>query len=290
MNEFSDGFDLPSLMTLKALDENSFRSERNERNNNNRVYGGQLMGQAVSAAAQTVPGDRAPTILQMVFLSGARDHLPIDYAVTILQEGKSFSSRHIIGRQGTTGVISAHVSFQRSMAEPRHQAGIGGFTGTPDTAVAMQDIGEDLLKKLRLTGYQVSQGHPWIEWRLADPAELFPDKSGTELRFWVRIKRKLPANPRLHESVLAYMSDWWLNFISIAPHINTASSQGYYIATLNHSLWFHAPCQVDDWLLFVAQSPWANNSRGLSTGRIYQNGAIVASVAQEALQTERLTA
>lgn len=284
MAELPRALDLVRLLSLEALGQNRFRSPDNERNSNDRVYGGQLMGQVVAAAGATVPPERAPTALQMVFLAGARVEQPIDYAVTVLQEGKRFSSRHVRGAQDSLGVVDAHISFQIPIASPSHQHDAGAVPA-PESLPSHTELPPALAASLERIGYAGMDAHPFVECRFVEPErELFPEQPGTVLRFWFRVGTRLPDAPRLHQAAFAYLTDWWLNYISIAPHAQ-AEAGSFYVASLNHSLWFHAPCRADEWLLCVVRSPWAGAGRGLSIGRIYRrDGVLAATAAQEALQ------
>jgi len=287
-----------SMLTLERTAANCFRSSSNEPNPSGRVYGGQSMGQALVAALNTVPVDRAPTSLQILFLSGPRPEEPIDYSVAPLQDGKRVSSRHVRAQQGgrdiTGAFVAAHaVPTDNSVPEdgyvpesPRHQR-TQRVVVTPEDAVLLEDLSPSLQAVLKLSGFRTLQTHPHIEVRFVDPRQLEPSVTGT-IQYWVRIRHELPADARLHAAALAYLSDWWLSFAGVAAYLHEEDT-GFYMATLNHSLWFHAPARADAWLLVETDSPWANRARGLCRGHIFgSDGALVASVTQECLQTSRL--
>lgn len=281
--------DFATLMALEPQEADRFRSLTNDRNDNDRVYGGQLLAQVVAAAQLTVPTDRAATIVQLLYLAGARPEAPIDYAVNRLQDGRRFSSRQITARQGETTVTSAHVSFQIDGDRPCHEVPIDEPVGTPETARPVSEFAELLTARLGLAGYLSLQSHPYVECRFIDArGDLLPDGRGKPIRYWMRVGRRLPDAPQIHRCAIAYLSDWWLNYTAIAPLLTTATYDDFYASSLNHSLWFHAPCRADEWMYCVAESPWANTSRGLSFARLYsRDGRLAASMAQEALQALR---
>lgn len=276
---------LPTLLRLVGLGNGRHRSLSNERNLNGRVYGGQLFGQMLWAALSEAPSDRPPTVLQMVFLQGPHAHQPIDYKVTTLQDGARFSTRHIRAIQGDRFVADGHVSFQTVSEGPEHQSspppGIAPHTSLVPTGF----LDRGILQRLQDGGYGGGEPHPFIAYRVVDPhSSLFPSQAGEAFALWFRIDRRMPDDPALHYAALAYLSDWWTNYPSLAPHIPEAGGDGFYIASLNHSLWFHAPCRADEWLLCVTRSPRTNGTRGLSFADVFtEDGLHVASLSQQCL-------
>jgi len=279
---------LASLLRLTPHGEQTFRSCANERNPNGHVYGGQLMGQLVAAAAETVDAARAPTMLQVVFMHGARPEVPIDYQVAELQSGSRFSTRQVRATQGSRSVANAHISFQVAAAGLEHQQALVGPVPMPEMLPEPLSMDSTLLDRIRNSGYSEFVPHPFIEYRFVDPmGELHAHKSGTAIRMWSRIREKLPNEPLLQASALAYLSDWWTSYAGLAPHISIADTSRFVTVSLNHSLWFHAPCRADEWLLWVLHSPCAASLRTLSLASLYtREGKLVASIAQEALLTK----
>ena len=243
------------------------------------------MGQAVAAALATVSPDRRATSLQMMFLAGARPELPLDYVVQRLQDGKRVSSRYVWSSQGGVGVSAAFVSAHVP-AHGRRQRAMPAIASKPGEGVRPADFPPALRARLAVSGFMAMDPNPNIEYRFVDPGQL----EGTRprpLHMWMRLRDPLPPDPHVQAAALAYLSDWWLGFTGIAPHIED-EKEGFYLASLNHTLWFHAPCLTNDWLLCENESPWANEGRGLSRGHIYSaDGVLVASVAQDCLQARR---
>ena len=277
--------DLPSLLRLADLGNRKHRSPSNERNLNGRVYGGQLFGQILWAALSEVASDRPPTVLQMVFLQGPKAHLPIDYEVTALQDGARFSTRHVRAIQGESFVADGHVSFQVPSQGPEHQITSPSGMPLPDSLAPTGFLDKSILQRLRDGGYGGGEPHPFISYRLIEPqTSLFPGSTGESFALWFRIDRRMPDDSALHYAALAYLSDWWTNYPSIAPHMPQVGGDGFYIASLNHSIWFHAPCRADEWLLCVTKSPRTNGTRGLSFAEVFTaDGLHVASLSQQCL-------
>lgn len=289
--------DLPKLLLLERTGDTTFRCPRGEQNPNGRVYGGQLMGQAVAAALHTVAEDeRRTTSLQLTFLSGTRPDEPIDFAVTRLQDGKRVSTRHIEAVQSGRAVMSATVSFHAPSPGDEtdgHETGGGALLDTLATAVPLVDMPAERSARLLRSGFRGFVPHAHIETRFVAPEHFFsPAAAGGPNLMWMRIGpgTPLPRTRAVHEVTLAYMSDWWQTFASLSFRLRNLHAKGgqLYVASLNHNLWLHAPCFVDEWLLHVTASPWANGARGLSIGRIYRgDGKLVGSTAQEVLQVRR---
>ena len=280
---------LLSLLALDRQEGNRFRSVESESNPSGRVYGGQLMAHAVAAALGTVPPDRVPTSLQLMFLAGANPAVSTDYLVTQLQEGKRVSSRHVRGVQGELEVVGAFVSAQVRAPDRRHVPMSPAAAAGPEHAVDAAELSEHVARRLRPSRLLDGYPHPHIQYRFVDPKQLEPT-AHAPLQFWIRVQDELPEGLHLHATALTYLSDWWLAMVAGIPHFDEAPD-GFYLASLNHTAWFHAPARADRWLFCETDSPWANGARGLSQGRMYtQDGVLVASIAQECMQTPRLPA
>ena len=286
MSHTVDQPDLPTLLRLHTSDDGCLRSPVNERNLNNRIFGGQLLGQLIDAAAGTVESDRAPIMLQMTFLHGAKADLPVDYQVSRLQDGRRFSSRHVQAHQAGKPVANGLLSFQVPAAGPGRQLDAADQPAVPpDEAVDSLhlDAASQLMQR---AGYGRLMPHPMIDFHFVGPAD--PVAMPGEFRYWMKVSRPMPDDDRLHAAALAYLSDWWLNFVSLAPYLPELGRQSIYMASLNHAIWFHAPCRADRWLYWVARSIHVGNARTLSSAEAYDaDGRHVASVTQQALQTPR---
>jgi len=280
--------DLQSLLQLQSVDANTFRSINNERNVNGRIYGGQIMGQLVLAAAGSIDAGRDPTVLQMVFMQGASADQSLDYAVRPLQDGRRFSSRHVAVTQNGVPIVDAHLSFQTPAdGAIDHQPSHGPIPAAPEAHPPPQLLDPVTVEKMKQAGYFGFHLHPFIEARIAYPEQPFiPDVPAAEFKMWTRLRQPFSAEPMMQNAALAYLSDWWLAYCGYSFLIGTASSQNrIYVATLNHALWFHAPCRADEWLLYVCKTLRLGGNRGLVSGQLYTTrGVLVASATQESLQ------
>ena len=289
-----DGADIAELLGLDALSSGQFRSRFAEPNENGRVYGGQMLGQTLAAAARTVPEGRPASVMQFVFLSGARPEMPIDYAVTSLQDGKRFSSRQVRGVQaGGKMVCDASVTFATPLAGPAHRAAPPpdcGLDRDPERCPRLTEIDSPAAANIERVLAYTLQAHPAIDFRAPFAEDLSGDDGRAEprMRFWIRMRRSLPDDGAVHAAAFAYLSDYWINFVACIPHVAPTAAKGgkLYVASLNHAIWLHRPFRADDWLLFDCVSPRGGWGRALATARIYdRTGDLVADANQECLLT-----
>jgi acyl-CoA thioesterase II len=286
-----DGINVAALLALErnpqADGQVSFRSRCNEDNRNGRVFGGQLLGQALRAAQATVTADRAPTLLQVLFAQGALADAPIEYCVRTVQEGKRFSSRQVEARQGERMLISAHVTFQLPVDGPDHALAPHQPVPPPEQLESMPALtGMPGLAEGNWGGLQ----KPCLEIRVVDPEHHLAVRNMTpHASYWVKLREPLGDDPAVHAAALAYLSDYWANTAAMTHHVPLKDVIAtMYVASLNHSLWLHRTCRADDWLLFSTESPSTHGERALTNARIYdRNGVLVASAAQECLFAPR---
>jgi acyl-CoA thioesterase-2 len=286
-----DGADIADLLGLAAPQPGRFRSRMGEINEHGRIYGGQLLGQALAAAARTVPADRPATAMQFMFLAGALPDQPIDYEVVALQDGKRFSARHVRGSQsGGRIVCDANISFAAAIDSPEHMAPApsdSGLDRDPEKLPGLSDIvGPEVTAIERTLGYMF-RSHAAIDFRAPFVDDLLrPNPDEPRVRFWITMRRRLPDEASLHAAAFAYLSDYWINFAGCIAEVRPVADAGteIYVASLNHAIWWHRPFRADDWLLFDCVSPSGAIGRGLSIGRIYDRaGRLVASATQECL-------
>jgi len=279
--------DLEGLLTLEAGGRRRWRSCFGDANLNGRSYGGQLLGQAMMAALLEVPPERAPTMMQFLFLQGAVPDEPVDYSVDVLQDGKRFSSRRVRGEQDNGRlVLDAQVTCALPLSAPEH----GESTRAPDDErpedlPSLDDVPLVLRSELKRLGGYSEDRKPSIEFRIPDPqAQLGVSTMNGGFRFWMRVDGALPKLPRLHAAAFAYLSDWWLNFASLGRHLSEIGERKLYISSLNHSIWLHRPLDADAWMHVDVVSPTAAAGRGLSIARVHDSqGRFVASATQECL-------
>lgn len=287
-----DGRDLADLLALDAVDATTWRTRRGDANAHGRAFGGQVLGQALAAAARSVPAGRDCTAMQFMFLQGTRPDEAIDLHVTPLQDGRRFASRHVRGAQGEGRlVLDAQVSFAVPVEAPAHAAPPRVALEDPDALPTIGELPPDWAEAVeRAVGYTLGV-KPVLDFRFAAPRErLRLGLPEPRLRFWVRVRDRLPdGDPHLHAAAFAYLSDWWLNFPAVGGHQPAAEALGgLYVASLNHAMWLHHPPRADEWLHFDSTSPAAASGRGLATARVHDRaGRLVASVAQECLMVPR---
>jgi acyl-CoA thioesterase-2 len=286
-----DGSDLADLLDLAPIAADRFRSRVGERNEHGRIYGGQLLGQAVAAAARTVLADRPVSYLQFLFAAGGLPEQAIDFEVSSIQEGKRFSSRHVRGTQAGGRILcDASVSFARPIESPAHAAAPAadsGFSSDPERLPRLQDVDAPEAREVERTLNYAFHEHPAIDLRLPFVHDFLRGAlPEPRARFWMRVREPLRDDPTLQAAAFAYISDYWINAVACIPHARAMSEAGakLYVASLNHAIWFHRPLRADQWLLFDCVSPSGALGRGLAIARIFsRSGEMVASATQECL-------
>ena len=252
-----------------------------------RVFGGQVLAQALVAAERTVLG-RDPHSLHAYFLLGGDPHEPILFEVERLRDGRSFTTRRVTARQKGEAIFAMVASFHEQEPGFDHAAEMPPAPAPeacPDPREAVELL--DGPAHYRMKGMLDTM---WpIEFRPTD-LDRYARRPAREPRqtLWTRIGERLPDDPAVHRAALLYLSDMTLLETALATHGVTIYDNKVQIASLDHALWFHRPARADEWLLYVQDSPNAAGATGLVRGLLYaQNGALVASVAQEGLMRIR---
>jgi acyl-CoA thioesterase-2 len=286
-----NGRDIAELLGLRRIAANRFRSRCAERNEHGRIYGGQMLGQALNAAAETIPSDRSASCMQFLFASGGIPEQAIEYAVTTVQEGKRFSSRNVRGTQSNGRVVcDASVTFAQTIESPTHQAPPPpdcGLDQDPERSTRLEDIDSSEARDVARTLDIFYQRHVAIDIRAPFLEDFSPSViKEARVRFWIKMRTPMGDDPRHHAAAFAYLSDYWINFVASITHVAALAKANapLYVASLNHAMWLHRPLRVDQWLLFDCVSPSGAAGRGLSTARVYsRTDDLVASAAQECL-------
>lgn len=275
------------LLELDAVAPGQWRTRYGDSNLNGRSYGGQLLGQTMRAALMDVPEDRSATMMQFLFIQGAMPEEALNLQVTRLQEGKRFSSRHVRASQGNgRTILDAQVTCATWIDAPDHAApSTAPPHERPETLAELKDVDPVILQSIPKLGGYSNDHKPSIEFRIPQPNHQFNDTTlESGFRFWMRPTQPLPDDPRLHAGVFAYMSDWWLNFSSLKPHLHALGDRRLYVTSLNHAMWLHRPFRADQWLHVRTHSSVAGQGRGLSLGSVHdQEGRALASLTQECL-------
>ncbi len=276
--------DLLKILDLEFLDVNLFRGNSPQAGWQ-RVYGGQVIGQALVAAVRTVDPSRSPHSLHAYFLLPGDPKVPIIYDVDRMRDGKSFTTRHVTARQHGHPIYSMLVSFHADEPDQlAHQAKMPDVPG-PDELPTEAEVRKNVLPTMPDPVRRYYELERPIELRPVE-YERYLGKKFPDGRFnvWFKATDRLPDDPAIHQCVLAYASDMGLLDTSTVPHGRTLFEKEFMAASLDHALWLHRPFRADEWLLYSQDSPNLHGARGFSRGLIFtQDGTLVASVAQEGL-------
>jgi len=280
--------DLVKLLALERIEDHLFRGQSQDLGWG-AVYGGQVLGQALSAASQTLPPERQVHSLHAYFLRTGDVSKPIVYDVDRIRDGGSFTTRRVVAIQSGQAIFNLAASFQIDEGGFEHHDPMPEAP-SPESLVNEQALAAPYLDRLpsRLRP-RMSAERPF-EHRPVDPEgdPLAPGRRPASRMFWFRTVARLADDPALHRYLLAYASDHGLITTALLPHGVSWLTPHLQLASLDHVMWFHQPFRVDEWLLYVLDSPAAQGSRGLARGKIFtQDGRLVASVCQEGLMRQR---
>ncbi len=284
--------DLLAILDLDALEGNRFQG-RSPDVGWQRIFGGLVIAQALVATMRTVESSLSPHSLHAYFILPGDPRIPIDYEVDNLRDGRSFATRRAVARQNGAAIFALSASFHREESGYDHQLPMPAVPD-PDTLMSEKAI---------VQGFGDRLPEPVRRYFLRDrPIELRPvslkrylgqkptpeEQARPTQNVWFRATGPLPDDPRLHLAVLAYASDMTLVDTALVAHGKSVFQPDIQAASLDHAMWFHRPFRMDDWLLYVQDSPSASQALGLARGLIYaRDGRLVASVAQEGLLRPR---
>lgn len=275
------------LLDLEQIEVNIFRGESPEGERRQRVFGGQVAGQALVAAGRTVPSDRPVHSLHAYFIRPGDPAVPLVYVVEPVRDGKSFTTRRVTAIQHGKTIFTLSASFHRSEPGFEHADAMPTVPGPDDV--------EPTADRLRRLYGPAADEYTWpnpIDIRHVGPltAEASRDPSLITSRnvVWLRADGDLPDDPLLHVCLMTYASDMTLLDTVLLAH-GTSWSDGLITgASLDHAMWFHRPFRADRWLLYVQDSPVASGARGLARGEVFtRDGELVVSVVQEGLLRPR---
>ncbi|WP_108126493.1 acyl-CoA thioesterase [Saccharospirillum mangrovi] len=273
---------LIELLTLEPIGEHRYRGLSQDLGYP-KVFGGQVIGQGLSAALQTLEG-RVPHSLHSYFLRPGDVSEPIDYQVEAVRDGRSFSVRRVIATQFDKPILAMTASFQIEEPGLEHQdamPNVPGPEGLEPELKLYRDHADEIPTRVR----DLFTAERPIEYRIVEAQNPFRPRMGIAKRhMWIRANGPLPDDPVVHQSMLAYTSDYGFLETALMPHGISLMKPGLTIASLDHAIWFHRPFKFDDWLLYVADSPSASGARGYVRGQIFdRSGKLVASTAQEGM-------
>jgi acyl-CoA thioesterase-2 len=279
--------ELVSLLSLEKLEENLYRGQSQDLGWGV-VFGGQVLGQAVTAAMRTVPAERVVHSLHSYFLRPGDVKAPIIYNIDRIRDGSSFTTRRVVAIQHGEVIFNLAASFQRVEEGFSHQDAMPTVPAPEDVPTEQERYtkhGEQLPPAI--AAWALAE-RP-IELRVVDePNPFHPPVSAPDRCVWLKAKHRLPDDVGLHRALLAYASDSAFITTAMKPHGATWWTKGMQVASLDHAIWFHRPFRVDEWLLHVMHSPNAAGSRGLVFGKVFtRDGVLVATTAQEGLTRSR---
>ncbi len=275
--------ELLTLLKLEPIEENIFRGQSQDLGFGN-VFGGQVLGQALSAAYQTVAPERRAHSLHAYFLRAGDATRPIVYTVDCIRDGKSFTTRRVVAVQKGRAIFSMSASFQIAEDGFDHFDKAPVVPG-PEGIASELELARQISAKIPDSIRDKLLCRKPIEIRPVEPMDPFyPDKRPPIRYTWFKAIDTIPDDFAAHQYLLAYASDFGLVITSLYPHGHSFWQPEMQVASLDHAMWFHRDFRMDDWLLYAMDSPNACRARGLSHGKIYtRQGTLVASVTQEGL-------
>ncbi|MBF4995433.1 acyl-CoA thioesterase II [Arthrobacter gandavensis] len=247
-----------------------------------RVFGGQVLGQSLVAAARTVSSDRLMHSMHGYFLRPGDTELPITFGVERLRDGRSFSARRTHAYQNGVPILSLIASFQIPDEGVDHQEPMPEGIPEPESLPTTADL---------LSGFDHPVAKAWSYYRPMDIRHVSqpvyfradPDRTARNA-VWMKTFGPMPDDQNLHRAALAYATDYTILEPVLRRHGISWATPGMSVASLDHAMWWHRPLRVDEWLLYVQESPSASGARGLSSGRIFnRSGELVATIAQEGM-------
>lgn len=273
--------DLVTLLDLEAIEVNIFRGQSPDENRQ-RVFGGQVAGQALVAATRTIDEpDRLVHSLHAYFLRSGDPGVPILYEVDRLRDGKSFSTRRVVAIQHGKPIFNLQASFQRIESGLDHHITMDPTTPPPES---LPDYKTRMAPYKEMLGEWYDRPRP-IDQRYVD-GDPFSRKGNPRpgQRVWIRADGTLPNDPVLHSCILTYASDMTLLDTALLPHGIGWFDGSVQMASLDHAMWFHRPFRADQWMLYQQTSISTSNARGLAEGHIFtQDGLLAVTVVQEGL-------
>ena len=274
---------LVDLLTVEELDTDLYRGAR-QPGGVGRVFGGQVIAQALQAAQRSTETPKAAHSLHAYFMRPGSEDYPIIYRVVRDFEGRSFATRRVIALQRGQPILNMAASFQRPEEGLHHQDAMPDVPRPAELKSEFElrhDMADDIPEKFRR---HFLRSRP-IEIRPVAPHSWFrPQKREPAQYSWFRLVAPIGDNAAMHRAILAYASDMSLLGTAMLPHGITWMTHKVQTASLDHALWLHEDFRADQWLLYACDSPWAGRARGFNRGKIYtEDGRLVASAAQEGL-------
>lgn len=281
--------ELIDILTVERLEENFCRGIATP-NGEGRMFGGQVLGQALMSAMHTVDGGKVNHSLHGYFMRPGDATKPVLYRVERDMDGKSFATRRVIAIQNGQPILNLAASFQVQETGFDYADAMPEGIPAPEDCPTEKDLVDSYEGELPESFTKFMRWNRPVEIRMCQSMPPFVDTPVTgETYRWIRTKARLPEDMNLHRAALVYASDMGLIGAALALHGINFHTRGMRVASLDHSVWMHADFRADDWLLFCMEAPWTGGGRGLIRGRFFsQDGRLVASVAQEGMTRQKL--
>lgn len=275
--------ELLTLLDLEPIEQNIFRGQSQDLGFGN-VFGGQVLGQSLSAASKTVDPLFQAHSMHGYFMRPGDATKPIVYTVDCIRDGRSFTTRRVVAVQNGRAIFSMSASFHKEETGFDHQETMPEIPG-PDGIEPELEMAKRLAKQSPPRLFDKMLCKKPIEIRVVNPVNPFDPKIMPAEKFvWFRAISTIPEDIATHRYMLAYASDFHLVSTSLYPHGKSFWVPDMQVASLDHAIWFHRPFRMDDWLLYVMKSPSACEGRGMNIGKVFtRDGRLVATVAQEGL-------
>ncbi len=275
--------DLIALLELEPLEVNMFRGLSPDEDRQ-RVFGGQVAGQALIAAGRTVEPDRIVHSLHAYFLRPGDPRVPIIYQADRIRDGRSFTTRRVVAIQHGQAIFNLQASFQVDEPGPEHQYEMPDATPPEELPTFLERVAAFKDRFSPEMWAWLERERPIESRSVEAPRWIDPEPRAAEQHVWIKANGQLPDDPLLHACVVAYASDLTLLDTAVMPHQISYTDESFQVASLDHAMWFHRPFRADDWLLYHQKSPSAHGARGLAEGFIYsRDGRLCVTVMQEGL-------
>lgn len=274
---------LVTLLTVTPLSDDRFEGAFKP-DGVGRIYGGQVIAQALMAAARTVDADRVPHSLHAYFMRAGAEQEAVQFQVERDYDGGSFTNRRVVAIQRGKPILNLACSFHRPEPGMTHQA-VMPDVPAPETLKNESELNAAVIDQIPARFRDNFMRRRPIEYRPVRPrALLHPEKREPIQHIWFRTVAPIGDDPMMHRAILAYASDSYLLSTATLPHGKNWFDGSLMSASLDHALWLHDDARVDDWLLYTNDSPWSGGARGMNRGSIYtRDGRLIASAAQEGL-------
>ncbi len=283
----SETCELVDLLDLEPIEHNIYRGN-NRDIGTGRIYGGQALAQSLVAAQRTVDEDWPAHSLHGYFILEGDLEVPVVYFVDRLRDGRSYATRRVTGIQHGAAIFNMSASFHRPEEDISHQMEMPNVPAPESFRPELDDYREHADEIPVAQRRLLTQDRP-LDIRPVDAVDPFDPKPGLPRQlYWIRALGRVEGGPVDHQAILAYASDFGLLGAALRPHGVTFRDPDIMVASLDHALWFHQPFRVDEWLLYIVDSPSSGGGRGFGRGTFFtQDGRLVASVAQEGVLRKR---